>query len=111
MPDFELREHVERLNRERAGLHEQLQFLASECDTLKRQRDEARAAVTTANYVVAEYQSDLKKAEARGYERGVKEAAKVSSSWLIRAGWEWGANQLSIVILALLDKEKTNANG
>jgi hypothetical protein len=63
---------------------------------LIRERDEARAAVTTANSVVAEWQRDMEKAERAGFERGVKEAAKV----LEKDGWSFPRD----AILALLEK-------
>jgi uncharacterized coiled-coil DUF342 family protein len=92
---------IERLIRERDGLHEQLQFLASECDALKRQRDEARAERQAIGAMKDMHIGMLHEAEARGFERGVKEAVEAGDKMAEKGtyGWVW----LRAAILALLE--------
>jgi hypothetical protein len=70
-----------------------------------KERDEARARADSFEKLVNLYGllddgSPVERAEARGYERGVREAAKV-----LENGWPAGAE----AILALLDKPVDNA--
>ena len=45
---------------------------AEAIEALIRERDEARAAVTTANFVVADYQRDLEEAHAKAIEEAAE---------------------------------------
>lgn len=74
-----------------------LERAAKELRTVIRERDEARAAVTTANFVVAEYQSDLIEAEQRGYRKGVEDAAGLME--------KHGFGGSAAAILALLEQK------
>jgi hypothetical protein len=81
-------------------LQETAQRMIRDRDEARRERDEARAAVTTANSVVAEWQRDMEKAEARGFERGVREAAVVCDRCPDSHWCPWIRKR----ILALLEK-------
>jgi hypothetical protein len=82
---------------------EEIRQLRLAGETLRRERDEARAAVTTANSVVAEWQRDMEKAEARGYERGAREAAYVANEFAKDRMGTLSAAELRAAILALLE--------
>jgi hypothetical protein len=104
---------------------EDLKHKNTENERLTRERDEARAELAEAKIELEEldflrYEGgeesigrEIEKAEARGYERGVKEAAKVARTKGVHphlnvhaGGPEWyrHGQQIADAILALLEK-------
>jgi hypothetical protein len=72
---------------------------------VRRERDEARARIAeleSIDALEAKIAPIIRVAEARGYERGVKEAAALAEHWLGPDSYCQAA------ILALLEKEATN---
>jgi YD repeat-containing protein len=68
-------------------------------DRLTKERDEAREQ-TRYQYNRAEaLEAEREEAEGRGFERGVREAAKITEHWHA---------EITAAILALLEKDKTN---
>jgi hypothetical protein len=85
---------------------------AAAIKTLLRERDEAREHALRAAErerdavrIISEQRDEaVKLAEHRARAKAIEEAAGMTKGWLNRAGWGWGADQLSAAILALKDK-------
>jgi uncharacterized coiled-coil DUF342 family protein len=96
-------EQIAALIRERDKFHEQIQFLSSECDTLKRERDAALASAEKANARWLEMVNVV--AETRA--KAIEEAAAVVKSEQEKRVSKWYANDSqSVALVTCLDIRK-----